>query len=77
MNWSLKRESPHLVIMLLPLIYLAYLWPELPDQVPVHWSLEGQANNFGNKTMLLFIVSILTVFIVSCFSDSTLFRSKK
>ncbi|MBO2011869.1 SdpI family protein [Hymenobacter negativus] len=35
-----------LVVVLAPSLYLAYLWPQLPAQVPTHFAADGQANGY-------------------------------
>ncbi len=46
------------IVILLPLIYLAYLWGDLPDKVPVHWNIHGEVDRYGGKTELLIITFI-------------------
>ena len=36
---KLKQEIPLIVIVLLPFIYLAYVWNQLPEKVPIHWNI--------------------------------------
>jgi len=54
-----KKELPILAIVLLPFLYLAYIWRELPSKVPVHWSIEGEVNRYGDKLELLLIPFLL------------------
>lgn len=49
------KESVLWLFIALPYVYLAIIWNELPEQVPTHFNLEGVANDWSNKTMLLFI----------------------
>ncbi len=53
MKTSLKKELPLVLIVLIPFIYLAFIWNELPDRVPVQWDLEGEVNRYGSKAELL------------------------
>jgi uncharacterized membrane protein len=39
---NLKKELPLITIVLLPFIYLAYIWNQLPDKVPMHWNIKGE-----------------------------------
>lgn len=48
------------IIWLLPLIYLATIFNNLPASVPLHFGLNGQPDRFGNKSELLLPVSILS-----------------
>ena len=58
---SLTREIALWTIILVPFVYLALAWNELPERVPVHFNLEGQADGWAGKTALLGIVAITTV----------------
>ena len=52
---KLKKELPLLLIVILPFIYLAYIWNELPNRVPIHWDGEGKVNGYGDKMSLILI----------------------
>jgi len=53
------KEIPLMAIVLLPFVYLAYLWNELPERVPMHWSINGEVDRYGNKLELLLIPILL------------------
>ena len=42
-------EVVALIGLLLPIIYIAALWSKIPDIVPTHFGISGQANAWGNK----------------------------
>lgn len=63
MNETLKKELPIIGIVLLPFIYLAYIWNNLPEQVPMHWNLKGEIDDWGSKYSLIgmtFLLPVLT-----------------
>ncbi len=66
-----QREKPvsvpALIVILLPFIYLAYVWHELPARVPMHWNIHGEIDRYGNKTELILIPFILPVLIYLIF----------
>jgi len=64
---KLKREIPLIAIVLLPFIYLAYIWNELPEKVPMHWNVKGEIDRFGEKTELLLIPILLPLLIYIIF----------
>ena len=64
---KLKREIPLIAIVLLPFIYLAYIWNELPEKVPMHWNIKGEIDRFGNKTELLLIPIFLPLLVYLIF----------
>ncbi len=46
------------VLCLLPLILSAFLYGRLPDQVPIHFNLAGQADNYASKAFGAFILPL-------------------
>jgi uncharacterized membrane protein len=62
MNKNLKKELPIIGFVLLPFIYLAYLWNSLPEKVPIHWDYKGGIDDWGTKYSLLGLIFLLPVF---------------
>jgi len=60
---KLKKELPILIIVLLPFLYLAYIWQSLPEKVPAHWNLKGEIDRWGDKDELILIPFLLPAFI--------------
>jgi len=60
---KLKKELPLIAIVLLPFVYLAYVWNDLPNKVPLHWNLQGEVDRFGEKTELILAIFLLPVFV--------------
>ena len=60
---NIRKEIPSIVIVSLPFIYLAYIWNELPEKVPMHWNIKGEIDRFGDKSELLLIPIILPLLI--------------
>jgi len=61
------KELLILLIVALPVIYLGYVWNTLPEQVPLHWNLNGEIDRFGSKNELLIISILLPLFIYLTF----------
>ena len=55
MEFKLKKELPLLFLSVLPAFFLAYIWNELPVNVPLHWNVSGEVDRYGSKWELLFI----------------------
>ncbi|MDN3491728.1 SdpI family protein [Winogradskyella bathintestinalis] len=64
---NLKKELPLIAIVLLPFIYLAYIWDQLPDKVPMHWNMEGEIDRYGEKVELIIIPIILPLLVYLIF----------
>ncbi len=62
MNENLKKELPIIGFVLLPFIYLAYLWNSLPEKVPIHWNFKGEIDGWGTKYALIGVLFLLPVF---------------
>jgi len=61
MKQVLQKEWSYLILILLPSLYLAYIWGSLPDQVPIHWNIEGEIDRYGSKTELVFLTLMLPI----------------
>lgn len=64
---NLKRELPLIAIVLLPFIYLAYIWNQLPEKVPMHWNINGEIDRYGEKIELIIIPILLPLLIYIIF----------
>ena len=49
---NVRKEIPLLIIVILPFLYLGYLYAGLPETVPTHWNLQGEIDGWGSKSML-------------------------
>jgi len=58
---SLTREIIIWLIILIPFAYLGLSWNQLPDRIPVHFNLQGEANGWGSKSSLVGILFATTV----------------
>lgn len=56
---KLRKELPILLIAVLPFLYLAFIWNQLPASVPLHWNLSGEADRYGSKNELTLMVALL------------------
>ena len=41
-------------LTLLPILVGLILWNQLPEQVPIHWNIHGEADGWAGKTMAIF-----------------------
>ncbi len=62
-TFKLKIELPQIILVLLPFLYLAYIWRDLPAQVPLHWNIHGEIDRYGNKWELILIPILLPLLI--------------
>lgn len=64
---KLRKELPLIVIVLLPFLYLVYIWNQLPEQVPMHWNFKGDIDRYGEKTELILIPILLPLLVYITF----------
>jgi uncharacterized membrane protein len=48
------------IVFIVPAIYLAFTWNDIPEKVPMHYNLKGEIDRYGNKSELILLVSIIT-----------------
>ncbi len=62
----MKKTSPVsslilVLILLLPILFTLYIYPTLPETIPTHFKLSGEADGFGQKKSIWFLSIFLTV----------------
>lgn len=48
----MKKFILPLILCLIPTVYAIYLYPSLPDIIPIHFDGKGVANDFGSKNYI-------------------------
>ena len=56
---KLKKEIPYLILTLVPFGYLAAIWKQLPESVPMHWNGNGEIDRYGAKSELIITIFML------------------
>jgi len=56
-----KTELLMLAIILLPALYLAFVWNALPEEVPMHFNAKGEADRYGSKDELIGVLFLLNL----------------
>ncbi len=61
----IKKNLPKLIITslitLIPIFIGLILWDKLPDQVPVHWNINGDVDDYTSKTQAVFLMPLVLV----------------
>lgn len=59
----LKKYRIHIIIttliMFLPMIFGAIIWSKLPDEIPIHWGINGEPDQFGTKAVAVFVMPLI------------------
>ena len=67
-KWALLITS---VVILLPILGGILLWDKLPEQVPFHWNIQGQVDNWVSRPVAVFVIPfVLLGFQWLCFFAS-------
>ena len=56
-----------IAVVLVPFLYLAYIWNQLPDKVPVHRNAKGEIDRYGDKLELILIPLLLPLIVYVIF----------
>lgn len=67
MKSIVRKDLPIIAVVLLPFIYLAYIWNDLPEEVPLHWNIRGDVDKYGSKFELLLIPILLPLLVYLIF----------
>ncbi len=61
----LKNEWPQLLILALPFCAVALLWDKLPAQIPIHWNVRGEIDNYSGKAFGTLFMPVLNIFLAA------------
>lgn len=50
---NLQQHILASLVILMPAVYLLFVWNRLPEQVAIHWNAQGEANGYSPKIALL------------------------
>lgn len=53
-----KKELPLIVLILLIFATSLYLYPKMPERMPIHWNAQGEIDSYGNRFLGLFLMPI-------------------
>ncbi len=57
-----RREWLQLLLLALPFIAIPFVWSHLPEQMPTHWNLEGEPDDYSHKAFGLLLLPVLNIF---------------
>ena len=47
------------IVILLPIIAGVILWDKMPEQMPIHWNISGEADKWCNKAFGVFALPLI------------------
>ena len=57
-----KKEILIWLLLVMPFVYYAIIFKQLPEEIPTHWNAKGEADGFGDKWSPLFVLGFLNFF---------------
>jgi uncharacterized membrane protein len=58
---STRGEWLFWIILLLPFLYIPFIWDKLPDSIPTHWNIHGEVNHYSSKTWGTLFLPLLNI----------------
>lgn len=65
-NSFLKNHFLNILLIVLPFLMIAFFWGQIPETIPTHWNIRGEADDFGSRWSI-FILPIVNIFIFLLF----------
>ena len=67
------------IILVAPMIFGMIVWNKLPESMPIHWGVNGEADRWSSKPFAVFVLPLLILAIhgVCIFASRKDFRNKK
>ena len=64
---TLKNDWLIWLIILSPFVLVAMKWNSFPEQVPIHWGVNGEVNGYGSKVTGLILLPGINIFMYLLF----------
>lgn len=58
-----KRETLTWLFIAIPFLLVILKWNEFPDQMPVHYNFEGEADRYADKAVGLLLLPLVNIFV--------------
>lgn len=67
------------IVLLSPIIFGMIVWNKLPESMPIHWGVNGEADRWSSKPFAVFVLPLLILAIhgICIFASGKDFRDKK
>ena len=72
MKSNTKNLALALLLIAAPLVYAAYVYPNLPDTIPTHFNISGEADAYGGKDSIFLgpgIMAVVGIFVFILLSN--------
>lgn len=58
---TLKKDWMIWIMLILPFVFIAIYWDQFPDQIPTHFGMNGEPDDYSSKELGLFLISGINV----------------
>ena len=67
------------IVLISPIIFGMIVWNKLPESMPIHWGVNGEADRWSSKPFAVFVLPLLILALhgVCIFASGKDFRNKK
>ena len=59
MKLSWRTELPQWIVIAAMFAVAAWAWPQVPDQIPIHWNIHGEVDGYGGKFIGLLLLPMI------------------
>ena len=59
----LKSEWYNVLLLALPFFIMPFIWSDMPEQIPIHWNLQGEVDRYGSKAFGLLVLPVTNIVI--------------
>src|SRR5690349_5298436 len=56
-----RKEALIWLVLLIPFIYALIIWNKTPEQVPTHFNINGEPDDYSSKAFALLLLPIMNV----------------
>ncbi len=61
LKYAFKKEWYDLLLLLVPFAVIPFIWDAMPEQMPTHWNIHGEADDYSSKPFALFFLPVLNI----------------
>ncbi|MBX2819841.1 MAG: SdpI family protein [Rhodothermaceae bacterium] len=58
---TLIKDWPALLILITPFVLIAAYWNQIPDEIPMHWNINGEVDRWGEKGFDVFFLPLASL----------------
>ena len=62
MNQWIKNNLFVLLLLIVPFVILPFFWDKLPDEVPTHWNIKGEVDDYTPKALGVYFLPVTAIF---------------